>query len=210
MSSTNVYKQLNAAREEFHTLKLAKTGHNSFAKYYYFELGDFLIPALQVFKRHGLCAYISFGTDVATMTVVSVEDGSSIVLTSPMAPAELKGCHPIQNLGAVETYTRRYLWVAALEIVEHDAIDSSKPVEKSAPRIPATPKAEDLGLEPEVIQYLQEFSQELVQIVKEESGEKAASAIAAAGLDNDQKIALWNMLDSKTRSAIKKAKEVTA
>jgi hypothetical protein len=45
-----------------------------------------------------------------------------------MADAQLKGCHPIQNLGAVETYTRRYLWVTAMEIVEHDALDSSQPV----------------------------------------------------------------------------------
>ena len=43
-----------------------------------------------------------------------------------MSEANLKGCHPVQNLGAVETYIRRYLWVAALEIVEHDAVDSSE------------------------------------------------------------------------------------
>ncbi len=28
-------------------------------------------------------------------------------------------------MGAVETYQRRYLWVAALEIVEHDALDAT-------------------------------------------------------------------------------------
>lgn len=129
-----VYQQLNAARQEFHTLKLQKTGENKFAKYKYFELGDFLIPALNVLQKHGLCAFISFGEALATMRIVAVEDGSSIELTSPMAPAELKGCHPIQNLGAVETYTRRYLWVSALEIVEHDAIDSSKPLDEAAPK----------------------------------------------------------------------------
>jgi hypothetical protein len=42
-----------------------------------------------------------------------------------MGSAALKGCHEVQNIGAVETYQRRYLWVAALEIVEHDALDSS-------------------------------------------------------------------------------------
>ncbi len=31
----------------------------------------------------------------------------------------------VQNLGAVQTYIRRYLWVAALEIVEHDVVDAS-------------------------------------------------------------------------------------
>ena len=55
-----------------------------------------------------------------------------IVITSPMSSAQLKGCHEVQNLGAVQTYTRRYLWVAALEIVEHDAVDSSKGTEEDA------------------------------------------------------------------------------
>jgi hypothetical protein len=42
-----------------------------------------------------------------------------------MSTAELKGCHAIQNLGAVQTYLRRYLWVAAMEIVEHDSLDAT-------------------------------------------------------------------------------------
>lgn len=121
-----VYAQLNEARRQFHTLQLKKTGLNKFAGYQYFELCDFLVPALNVFDKNGLCAYISFGKEMATMTIAATEDGSSILLTSPMAEANLKGCHPIQNLGAVETYTRRYLWVAALEIVEHDAIEGDQ------------------------------------------------------------------------------------
>jgi hypothetical protein len=50
-----------------------------------------------------------------------------------MSEAALKGCHPVQNLGAVETYIRRYLWVIALEIVEHDAVDSSEPIKETKP-----------------------------------------------------------------------------
>ena len=43
-----------------------------------------------------------------------------------MSTAELKGCHPVQNLGAVQTYLRRYLWTAAFEIVEGDALDATQ------------------------------------------------------------------------------------
>ncbi len=44
-------------------------------------------------------------------------------------------------LGVVETYQRRYLWVALMEIVEHDALDSSQPVgEKPAPEKPTKPE----------------------------------------------------------------------
>jgi hypothetical protein len=41
-----------------------------------------------------------------------------------MAEANLKGCHPIQNLGAVQTYIRRYLWITALEITDNDIVDT--------------------------------------------------------------------------------------
>ena len=122
----NVYQKLNAARDEFHQAKLKKSGHNKFANYYYFELGDFVIPALEIFKLQGLTSIISFGKDEAKMTIVNTDKPEeTIVITSPISSAALKGCHEVQNLGAVQTYLRRYLWVAALEIVEHDALDAT-------------------------------------------------------------------------------------
>jgi hypothetical protein len=119
-----VLARLIAARTEFQTIPIKKSGHNKFAGYTYFELGDFL-PAIQhSFHKWGLVDVISFTETTATMTVYDVIDGSSVTFTSPMADAQLKGCHPIQNLGAVETYQRRYLYVTALAIVEHDALES--------------------------------------------------------------------------------------
>ena len=127
----NIYEKLNVAREKFHATELKKTGHNSFAGYYYFELGDFLIPALNIFKELNLCAVVSFQELIATMTITNIEKpDEQIVITSPMGSAKLKACHEVQNIGAVETYQRRYLWVAALEIVEHDAVDASDGVAK--------------------------------------------------------------------------------
>lgn len=130
----NVYQKLNLAREKFHTAEIKKSGHNKFAGYYYFELGDFVVPALKIFKEVGLTSVIRFEADIATMEIVNNEKPEDrIYITSPMSEAALKGCHPVQNLGAVETYVRRYLWVAALEIVEHDALDSAEPVKEEKP-----------------------------------------------------------------------------
>ena len=127
----NVYQKLNAARSAFHKLALKKSGKNNFAGYQYFELGDFIIPALNIFSEVGLCPLISFGAEEARMEIVNADNPEErVVITSPMSSAQLKGCHEVQNLGAVQTYTRRYLWVAALEIVEHDAVDSSKGAEE--------------------------------------------------------------------------------
>lgn len=137
----NVYQKLNAARAKFHTAKLKKSGHNKFANYYYFELGDFVIPALEIFNEVGLTSVISFGNEFATMMIFNTEKpGENIAISSPMSSAALKGCHEVQNLGAVQTYLRRYLWVAALEIVEHDALDAttgSKEPEAKKPTLDA-------------------------------------------------------------------------
>ena len=120
-----VYKKLIDARNLLQTTELSKSGFNKFAGYKYFELGDFL-PAVQaIFKDVGLVDVISFTAEIATMTIFDVEDGSSIVFTSPMGSAQLKGCHEVQNIGAVETYQRRYLYTTAMAIVESDALDAT-------------------------------------------------------------------------------------
>lgn len=120
-----VYSKLNQARLQFHSLSLKKSGHNKFAGYRYFELGDFLVPALRICDEVGLSCTISFAADNATMRIVDTDDGSTIILNTPMADASTKGQLPIQSLGSQHTYLRRYLWMLALEIVEHDAIDAT-------------------------------------------------------------------------------------
>lgn len=141
----SVHKKLMQARVKILDTKLEKTGHNKFAGYKYFELGDFLPPAQRIFNDLGLCGVISYTVDYATLSITDTEDGSMIVITSPMATAQLKGAHDIQNLGACETYQRRYLWMTALEITESDPIDAAdslepkpiKPIPKPVPTPPA-------------------------------------------------------------------------
>jgi hypothetical protein len=127
-----IHKKLNEARLAFHSLPLKKSGQNTFAGYKYFELSDFLVPALRIFNDVGLCAVISFSESTASMHIVDVEDGSQVIIHSPMGSANLKGCHEIQNIGACETYSTRYLWTAALCIVEHDALDATTGADKIA------------------------------------------------------------------------------
>lgn len=203
----NVYQKLNAARVKFHSIELKKSGHNKFAGYKYFELGDFIIPALDIFQEFGLTGIISFGKETADLRIVNNEKPDEmIVIESPMSTAALKGCHEVQNLGAVQTYLRRYLWVAALEIVEHDALDSSKPVEEKKVIITPSQGIADT-IPPEEMQYLQELAIELIANVAEGNPKQALTRLDSEALEADQKVALWSLLDSKTRSAIKKAKE---
>ena len=205
----SVHKKLMQARLTLQGMKLKKSGLNKFAGYQYFELGDF-IPAVQtIFNDVGLCGVISYGKEIATLTITDTEDGTSLDVTSPMSTAALKGCHEVQNLGAVETYIRRYLWVTAMEIVEHDALDSSEgPAPKKDSAAPASFRSSPTM---NVLESLPEARQSIIVDVATAIKERfAAGDVVGAyeeylGLtDVEEKTGLWSLLDSKVRSAIKK------
>jgi hypothetical protein len=129
------------ARIALNQKELKKSGLNKFAGYSYFELGDFLPDTMFIFHKLQLASVVSFTEEMASLTITDTEDSSAVTITSPMAEANLKGTHPIQNLGAVQSYQRRYLWLAAMEIVEHDEIDSAEPVKAREPVKAQEPKA---------------------------------------------------------------------
>jgi hypothetical protein len=121
----SVHQKLMQARIALQGKKLSKSGKNKFAGYNYFELADFLPTVQEIFLKLGICGVVSYGTEQAVLTICDCEKpDDKILISSPMSSAALKGAHEIQNLGAVQTYLRRYLWVTAMEIVEHDALDA--------------------------------------------------------------------------------------
>jgi ERF superfamily len=199
----NVYQKLNEARERFHQSKLNKSGQNKFAGYKYFELSDFVVPALQIFKEVGLTSVISFGKETADMRIVNNEKPDEvIVIESPMSSAALKGCHEVQNLGAVQTYLRRYLWVAALEIVEHDALDATTGKKGDGPVVRPT--------KVEVDESRESLLQDVAIAIQDRFD--ADDIIGAweefAGVtDADEKTHVWGHLPSNVRSALKKHSE---
>jgi hypothetical protein len=131
----SVHKKLMQARVNLLSVDLKKSGRNTFQNYSYFELGDF-IPYIQtIFNDVGLCGVVSFNNEYAQLCITDVDDGTVIVITSPMAEANLKGSQPIQLIGSIQTFQRRYLWMAALELTEHDTIDMTPaPEPKTAPK----------------------------------------------------------------------------
>ena len=202
----SVYKKLNQARLELQNTKLTKSGNNKFAGYQYFELGDFLPAINNIFANVGLCGVVSFGRELATLTITDTEDNSNIVITSPMESANLKGCHPIQNLGAVETYTRRYLWVTALEIVEHDALDATTGNDKvQSPKESAKTIAMDFWekLSPEEQNFLTNIAVEITASLVDNDLKEAHRLFYANNLTQEEQTALWSRLDSKQRKTIK-------
>jgi len=197
-ANMGVYKKLSQARTMLRSTELKKSGHNKFAGYNYFELGDFLHPTLEIFDQLGLMSIVSFTKEEAMLSIIDMEGGGEIVITSPFGSAALKGCHEVQNIGAVETYQRRYLYTAAMEVLEHDALDATtgkdstkhRPAETGLVSDARKQQLADLALGMEDL-----FSNGTIEDVYYEYIKIT---------DEEEKIALWSLLGSKVRSAIKK------
>lgn len=212
----SVARKLMQARIALQSRQLIKTGHNKFAGYKYFELADFLPVAQEIFESFGLCGLVSFTAEVATMRIIDLDDGGELTITSPMGSAALKGVHEVQNIGAVETYQRRYLWVAALEIVEHDALDASAGAEdQPKAQKDERPKKQRSGTMADVkatmpqpsaeeAAYFAELASVLVDAHDPENDTSVFEILEGENLDSDQKIHLWALLPSHVRSAIKR------
>lgn len=124
----NVYEKLAEARLKIAEKGMKKNGKNSFAGYTYFELSDILPAVNAVNNELKLLSVFSFADKVATLCVINGEKPEEVITFefaySPDG-ASLKGCHKVQNDGAVQTYVKRYLYQNAYEIAEGDALDST-------------------------------------------------------------------------------------
>lgn len=120
-----VYEKLTKARLAFQQRGVKMSGKNDFAGYAYYELADILPAINEIGGELGFVCLVSFTPDIATLQFMDNESGEYITFTSPMSEANLKGCHAVQNLGAVETYIKRYLYQHVFEIVETDILNKT-------------------------------------------------------------------------------------
>ena len=129
----NVYAKLLEARKRFLETGIKKTGVNRYAEYKYFTL-DEIIPVKQaIFKDLGLADVIAFHESYATLSLFNADNPSEhLVFSSQLAPDESMIKNPIQKVGAIQTYVRRYLYLLALDIIESDGIEETagKPVDE--------------------------------------------------------------------------------
>ena len=132
-SNMSIYKKIQIVKEKILTANLKKTGENRYAGFKYYELADFTPTIIKLCNEVGLFTKISFDNEVATLKIINSDKPEETEeYTSPMRDLELKGCNKIQALGGVETYSRRYLYMSAFDIIENDMFDaeSGKDVEK--------------------------------------------------------------------------------
>lgn len=127
----NIYLKIQNVKEKLLKENIKKSGKNKFAGYDYYELADFTPSIIKFCNEERLFTRISFDKELATLEIIDIDKPEDkISYTSPMEELELKGCNKIQALGGTETYSRRYLYMVAFDIIENDMFDSTTTEDK--------------------------------------------------------------------------------
>ena len=122
----NIYEKVQAAKLSLTEANLKKSGHNKFANFEYYELGDFMPAIIKIFNDLKLFSKVTFTNETAVLKIINAENPmEQEEYTSPMKELDIKGANPMQSLGGIETYQRRYLYMSALDITEGDMFDGS-------------------------------------------------------------------------------------
>jgi len=200
-----VYSKLQKARVLLQEQPLKKSGFNSYAGFKYFELGDFLKQTNVIFDNLGLCPVFSISDGEATLRIYDSEFGGCIYFCSPTADAsnEKSKAPPIQSLGSMHSYLRRYLYLNALELIENDVVDATIGKDDLKSAKPVTVDVFD-SMDAKTQELIEDIAADVRMLLQKNDLQGAIDYITLQELDADSKTAFWSRLDSKERSAIKK------
>lgn len=121
----NIYQKLQKCRVEVQDAGVKKSGRNKFSNYDYFELNDILPEINKSMDKNQLTSIFFFTKEKATLTIVNSENPEEkIEFPTPVAITPLQNCKEMQNIGAAQSYARRYLYYMAFEIAESDILDT--------------------------------------------------------------------------------------
>lgn len=124
----NIFEKLQKLRAAISKIELKQTGLNKYSNYTYFELGDFMPHAINEMEKLKMTSIFFFGKENSSLEVVNIEKPEEkIIFESPSVIPELKGSNALQNIGAAQTYMRRYLYIMALELSDHDQVNTTNP-----------------------------------------------------------------------------------
>lgn len=177
-----IHQKIQNIRVELQNKQLKKTGYNKFANFYYYQLEDFIPTLNELMAKNKITSNFSIVGETAILTLIDYEDNTSAIYQSPIADASLKGCTPVQSLGGVHTYLKRYLYQNAFEITESDLLDGTLGKKEEEPLISAsTIKAildllKDLGKEEKSYRefILNNYKKPLEELTMDEGAKEAA------------------------------------
>lgn len=185
-----IQAKMQRARVMLQNRELKKSGQNKFSNYNYFELSDFLPHINAILDELGLFSMTDINDYAGVLGIYNSENPSEfLTFTMPSAAVELKGGNAIQNLGAVQTYIRRYLYISAFEIAESDFIDGENQSKEEKQKPKNTKAKEEVDKEYE--ELLEKVTKKVTELGK--NGKRAAAnkiIVDKAGTPNAKNIKL--------------------
>lgn len=125
----NIYEKVLEARKCFLNASVKKSGRNNFQNFNYFELEDIVPTALKICSELKILPIFSMDIEMAHLKVIDMEKPEDTIHFGSPIPSisETNSNKAIQDIGKIQTYQRRYLYMQFLDIVEADAVDGAKP-----------------------------------------------------------------------------------
>ena len=118
----SVMKKLQKSRFDWQSKPRKKSGFNKFQNFKYFVLKDILPTVNEIFNKNELYSQYNLTKDYAELIITDSSTGDYLTYRIPVQKLD----NPtMQNIGAINTYSKRYLYMNALEIEEdEDELDS--------------------------------------------------------------------------------------
>lgn len=123
---SNVYQRLQVVRDALRSLDIKPTGRNESKDYTFYETADFWPHAVKLFAENGLFTYVSFGVELATLTILVIEDPKQQIQFFARTSIFRSLGSPVQDQAGADTYVKRRLYLTALELIEKDPVDGDK------------------------------------------------------------------------------------
>ena len=125
--------KIEQIKKEFREQGVTKSGTGY--HYKFFELKD-IVPRLQDLNmEYNIATQFHFNKHSSKLIVIDLDSGSTITFNSPN-PTNPNNNDPkkqMQDIGSIQTYQRRYLYLQLLDIVEADPIDNQQPNPNNKP-----------------------------------------------------------------------------
>ena len=185
----------------------SKKSTNPHFKSKYADLAEVLTTIRETFPKHGLSLVQSPSFDGAmahVTTMVAHKSGGFITSIASCVPAKSDA----QGIGAATTYLRRYGSSAMAGIAQEDDDGQSAAHNRALTAvIPAGRPMDGVweAMDADEQAFLQKIADETVSILDSGDAMAAHDHITSQRLGTEEKTALWTRLDSKARSALKKA-----
>jgi hypothetical protein len=131
----HIREKIQQARLEIQGLNLKKSGYNGYAGFWYYELKDFLPFVTKRFPELKLYDSFSITDNDAVLKVYNLESDTadssgevetfSINLSDEARTSLFTKGNPLQSVGCMSTYLKRYLYMNMLNLVEDDEVDAT-------------------------------------------------------------------------------------